>query len=652
MLKTILTTVFAVLLSICFAQKKAEKWGKISEEDLKMTVYPLDSAASAIILQDVGRIGMEFNGRDFDVFFSHSRRIKVFDVAGFKEGNLAIPYRSRRNDQSLIDLDVQITLPNGEKQKVTTENIYTEKLSKNLWAKKVFIPNLQKGAVIEYRYKLRSNDFFALYDWYFQDEMPVRWSEVEVSIPEYYEYVYLMRTTKPFDLKTSAKEDVISGGSRFAHNILQFGMSDMPAIREEPYVTTTEDYKSHISFQLKSIGRPGYETEEILSSWEAVSKRLMEMDGFGVQITKKNKFNALWDAYSAILSTNDDAKTKAEKALQLVRENISWNGKFRITSTDNLDDAYEKKTGASADLNLAVVALLKKAGLLAWPVLTSTRSHGEMYPEYPFVDQFNSVLALVQIENDFILLDATNPFNDINQLSREHNTSAGWIVDVNKSEWFDFSPQEQTETWLGDVTISEDGILKGHFSMVGAGSSAVHWRSMLHNKKPEAFLKTTFAQSFPDTKTDSIEVANEKDIKKPLTLKFYCEVPGAVNEVNDFLYVRPILDFYVLENPFKSPKREFPVNFVYPVKSTYIFNLRIPEGYTLTDMPPGAKIALPDNAGKLLFSCSKPSDKMVQVILKMQLNKLNFEPDEYAALRQFFSLIGEKTQTQLVLKKS
>ena len=80
-------TVFALALSLfiftaAFSQKReAEKWGNITAADLAMTVYPEDSAAGAVILQDVGSVRLQ-DIREYLVVFKQHRRIKVKAVLG------------------------------------------------------------------------------------------------------------------------------------------------------------------------------------------------------------------------------------------------------------------------------------------------------------------------------------------------------------------------------------------------------------------------------------------------------------------------------------------------------------------------------------------------------------------------------------------
>ena len=105
------------------AQKHFDAWGTISEADLKMTIYAQDSLAPAVILHDIGDIRVLTDSkRDWVVDHTRIRRIKIFDVAALKEGNLLIPYRADRSAEKISELSVQVFMPNGEVQKVKSDN--------------------------------------------------------------------------------------------------------------------------------------------------------------------------------------------------------------------------------------------------------------------------------------------------------------------------------------------------------------------------------------------------------------------------------------------------------------------------------------------------------------------------------------------------
>jgi hypothetical protein len=112
------------------------------------------------------------------------------------------------------------------------------------------------------------------------------------------------------------------------------------------------------------------------------------------------------------------------------------------------------------------------------------------------------------------------------------------------------------------------------------------------------------------------------------------------------------VDFIIRENPFKSLKRAFPVEFAYPSKAQYVLHLTIPAGYTVDEMPEPVQISLGNGGGKLLLSCTKVSEREIHMVLKLNRSQLVFLPEAYNDLRQFFEIAASKIQAQLVLKKA
>lgn len=642
--KILLALAFALLqYGPVFCQQEAEKWGKIPPADLSMTVYPQDSGAAAVILQDVGSVRLQDYGK-YTVVFRQHRRIKVFDVSAFQEGNLLIPYYSHDGLERIADLDVQLVLPNGDIQKVTADNVFTEKISKYWSARKVFIPNLQKGCIIEYRFELRSEAIHVLHDWYFQDELPVRWSELNIYIPPFFTYVMLMRVPHTFDVEETK--------TQLDNAYTRYGLRHLPAIRPEPFMTTLDDYRAHIGFQLGSVAFPSRAEEKFMTTWSDLAKEMEKWEDFGLQYKREGKSGDLWKQLAPQLRPDTDpADSIARQVLRFVGSHIKWNGEYRYTLDGSLDDAFQRRTGSSAELNLALVALLRRAGLDAVPMLVSTRHNGEMYPLYPFRRQFNSVVAYLRQGNSGLVLDATDPYLPVGELSAQHNNGTGWLVDSDRPVWVDLKPPVTSATWYGQLRLDEAGALTGKFSINVTGALAADWRSTLAHATEQNFLKAHFATRYPDIVFDSIMIGAQADNTKPLKIGFNCQIANAANVVNDFIYCQPVLDFFVDENPFKSLQRSFPVDFPYAVKMNYVLTLQLPAGYAVEEMPAEAHIALAGEAGKINFSCSKASAQSVLLQLRMNLAKTEFAPEEYSALRKFFDLAAEKTQLQLVLKR-
>lgn len=645
-LACLLTAVLAAFTQVY----EPEKWGKIKPEDLALTSCDFDTAASALVLQDIGLIKITSGHAGYEVIHSRNKRIKIFDVSAIDKGNLAIYHSSNKRDERLRSLDIQVTTPDGVTTKVKSDNKYTEQVNEYHSVTKVFVPNLQKGSIIEYSYELQSEFFFSLYDWYFQSEIPTRWSQLTVIIPNHLSYMTLVKSSKPFDLRDS--KDVLERGVNSTQ--ARYGLAHMPGVRfDEPYITTPYDYLAQIGFQLSGITELGYTEKKYITTWKDLAKKLEEHDDFGRRYRKSNQYDDVWKAFSAQYPLAGlSSKEKAEKALRFVSEHMVWSGQERIFCDEKLNDVFQKGKGSTSAINLTLIALLREAGLDANPLLISTRDHGGMFNQYPFLDQFNTVTALVRLDSTLFLLDATNPFHIINELHSSCYNGAGWVANAEWPEWVNIAYLEKSQTWLGQLSLDENGMLTGAVDLAVGGGMASSWRKAIKSASPKELIDdewedTGLAVKYNDIETQQIEVADQ-----PLKFHYNCEIQQAVDVVNGVLYVKPVLDFYFIENPFKTLKRTFPVDFSSTIKSNFVCNLQLPKGYVIDELPKSAKIALPNEGGKLHFSCSSSNPEQIQVLLKMQISQTNFQPDEYEGLKKFFDLLNEKINSRIVLKKA
>src|SRR5690348_182768 len=134
-----------LLLSFClfklqnFAQEKAPvKFGKVTPEDFKPTVYDIDSSASAVIIADVGSTEMLGNSKgSISLEFQKYRRARILNKNGYDIGNVSIGiYTNGDAEEELVNLKaVTYNLENGkvvETKLETKSSVFKDKINKNL----------------------------------------------------------------------------------------------------------------------------------------------------------------------------------------------------------------------------------------------------------------------------------------------------------------------------------------------------------------------------------------------------------------------------------------------------------------------------------------------------------------------------------------
>lgn len=646
----------ALFPSLLSAQEPPMKYGKVPKEDLEMKVYSLDTSAPAVVLCDYGKVTFEFPDDGDRCVLNRHKRIKILRRAGFEYGDIVIPYYSQGT--KITTLKAQVIAPDGKETEVAKKDIFDEKVSERWSHIRFAFPNLREGCVVEYRYEYESKFIFELPEWYFQADIPVRWSELRLEIPVWYNYVSLTQG-RPLDVAETVRgrgsvlvsrqfSGALTGTVDF--NYTQLVMKNAPAIKEEAFITTMDDYYARMRFQLKSTQFNEAPPEPVMGTWGKVATELLERGDFGAQFTKKNKYKKVWEAAAPMVAAQATPDEKIQAAYKFVQSTFKRDEGYGILARQNLDELFEKKTATAYEMNLLLVALLREAGLQAHPVLISTRDHGQPVPQYPIMDQFNHVLAFAEVGDKSLLLDAGNPFRPpglvaVNSLNRQ-----GFLVHPTNPQWVQINPFTASETWLGVLQLDEEGNLRGRMQTAAEGYSAMSRRDDYSQKPVADFWKTTLQEHYPEASVDSVTVENKDDMNKPLSEKFVVELPNYAQVSGNLMYLNPVYYSSYHENPFKLEHRSYPVDIPFPIKERVVLDLAIPPGYVVESLPESARYTLPNNGGRFQYNIGQKDGK-ISLNCTLNITQLFFSPEEYENLRSFFGMAAEKMGEQVVLKK-
>lgn len=641
---------FALSIVPAHAQVPAPEpaeWGEVSRDALEMERYPADSNAAAVILSDVGNARFRFNG---EVEFERHVRIKILNEGGYDWGTVALTYFDADRIQRIKDVEGQTFVLNDagevERHELDGDDIFEEELDEKREQIRFTLPNLEAGAVIEYSYKLRSKTF-RIPSWEFQRSEPTLYSEYNVRIPEILRYVTLSRGTLDFDVQ----ESDWTQGSRGSVKEMRWVMKDVPALREEPYMTTPDDYRSTLQLQVSAVLNPRTMTvaTRILSTWPDAAEGLLQADYFGADLGSDRDVRK--QAEALVRGANEEAE-KMQAIYDYVRTEISWDGRKRHLLSSDLDDVLEAKSGSSADVNLLLTSMLQEIGLKAHPVLTSTRDHGRMYTAYPIMDQFNYVLTAVQVDGTWRLLDATEKDCPASLLPKRALNREGWLVREDKPAWLAVpAPTTDHHKVFINAELTEDGTITGTVNANESGYSALSRRGQLRDGDAATVIDAQVLDGVTEVTVEQAEVTNLDAIEKPLKMSAQFEAPAAAQAAGDFIYVSPFLAMRESENPFQLKDRSFPVDFGHPQRTTFTLTLKLPDGYTVTETPSNAGVELPEKAGSFA-RVTQTAGNRIMMRAALQLSKPVFEPSQYSGLRDFFDRVVAAQAEQIVLQRT
>jgi hypothetical protein len=651
----LLTLLLCATQTVATAQKKVPKenelnleYGNISPQDLLMNTYPLDSSAEAVVLMSKGEMFIESRYGELKLTYHFFRRVKLLKKSAFNQGNVDIVYQSKDGYEAFRRVEAAVIQPDGTRQELTKKDFFTEKSTEDFTTKKIIFPNLREGCIIEYDYTLESGNIFTLKPWFFQENIPVRHSEIWISTPEYYDYVYLFRGRHPLK-KEKIREPNID--NTFIFSTLKLYADSVPALKTEPYITTMNDYLSQINFQLSRARYSEVRVKDYLTNWKDVAQEVTKSSAVGSQYLKKSNYGDVWETVKTLLKGTESEDEKIKIVYDYISNNISWSEQFSPNAYISLNDAFKKKKANSGELNMMLIACLLQAGVKALPIFVSTRDNGKPFVSYPIMQQFNHVACYIERGEKSLILDAGNSCRPVGLPRIATLNGQGWVLEENKPRWIPILAPLSSTTSLANFTLDGEGTLKGSISNNYRGYAAVSEREnerfdpINHEKTKKDLVKI-----FLDIKIDSITTANLDNTTESFKRTVFCAIPNAATKAGDLMYIKPTLKTAFDVNPFKQQKREYPVEFPYPFKDQFILNLTIPDGYQVEEIPKPIRISLPKDAGVFQY-LSTQNGNVIQLVIKIQLDQLHFEPEEYIVVKEFFNQIAIKSAEQVVLKK-
>ncbi|MDO6809447.1 DUF3857 domain-containing protein [Zobellia galactanivorans] len=667
------TTLLWVLLTVVFSVNAQNfKFGKVSEQELKETFNPNDSTAAATVLYRSKNIRFDYTkGIGFKVITDVFERIKIYNKAGFDYATISQTlYKDDSDVESISGLKAYTyNLVNGkvEKSKMEKSAVFTTELSKYRNEGKFTLPNIKEGSVIEYQYKITSPFFYSVDEIVLQYDIPIKRQEISFATPEYFNFKPFIKgylTVAPkYSLKSgsinltgsirSTPGGVAATTTKYINqnidykiNSTDYNMSDVPALKEEPFVNDMNNYRSAVKYELQYIKFPEQMQENYTTTWEDVIKNIYKSSDFGGQLAS----NKYFDEDLVVLKKSTSSSIDLMAAIFFhVQNRMTWNNIYGYSVDKGVKRAYKERSGNIADINLMLTAMLQEAGLNAKPVLVSTRGHG--IPLFPTMEGFNYVIASVEIDGEMILLDATNKYTSPNLLpTRALNWFGKKIEKDGSSVSINLLPSQfSLENVQMNVKLDENGEVKGKFRSTGHYYNAYLFRNKYGSSNEDDYLEKL------ENRNNGIEISNyliknKKGNGKPVQESYEFVLDKQADVVGDKIYFSPLFHLVEAENPFKLEERKYPIDLMFPKRDKYLVIISIPDDYEVISKPADMNIGMMDNMGTFQYKILS-SGRQLQLMLDLKLNQAVIGAEHYSSLKEFFKNVVEKQTEKVVLSK-
>ena len=639
--KAVCFSLFFLCLQLNAALAQLSPFAQISDKEIQLKECSFDTDADVVVLLDEAH--SDYDDR-YQLLTRRHIRLKILKEKGVADANISLQFYSKDDFEYITEIKA-VTINAGAGGEVSTnavdrKSIFTRKINDRVGEVSFSFPAVKVGSILEYEYLSTMKHYGGLQDWYFQETRPVITSRYNLVIVPNTEFIYQVWKKPDLQVTVTPKEST---------NSVYFEMNNIPGLRNEPYIDSRRDYLQKVVFQLSAYGKGnGFGGNKYMTSWDEVARELRVYDGFGSVIGKTIPGT---DEFINSVKAIPDGMVKMKTVYDFVRSNMGWNGVYSRFAFDGLKSPWQKKTGNSGEINFILLNLLVESGLEVYPSLVSERWHGRINTEYPFIDQFNSVVACVKINGKNYYLDATKKFTPAHIIPYELLNTTAFVLKGKKGELVNILNDSlgYKEIVFNKLKVLEDGSIEGDTKVSSIEYARTEKKEEYTDKQP-GFLRNLVKDEKIQVEIKKATASNEANDSLPFEQDYhFISRAGAAGE---YLLIPVNLFSGFTYNPFLSQNRFSNINFGYKRSITILTDIVLPAGMVPEELPKSMRLTNEEKDIVMTRSTDyNENDHLIRAMIKIEFSRSLYQADEYEVLQLFYKKMFEYMDEQVLLKK-
>jgi transglutaminase-like putative cysteine protease len=623
----------------------ADEWQPISPDELKMTKLPEAPGAPAVILyrqvdrDDNAKTGNEQNYVRIKILTEEGRKYADVEIPYFHDqGNVfAIRARTIRPDGSIANFDGKAY----DKTIVKARGLKYQ-------ARTFTLPDVQVGSIIEYRYAYDMVENYVYNShWILSNELFTRHAK------------FSLKPNRDFALRWSWPVGLPNGTAppkqEPSTSILRMEAENIPAFQVEDFMPPENELKFRVDFEY-SQGQSESDPDKF---WKQRGKN---WNGKVESFLGKRK--TMEQAVSQIVSASDPPAVKAEKIY--IRVQQLRNTSYEVEKTDQEQKRAKAKEGSNAeeilkqgfgngrDITWTYLALVRAAGIEAYPVWVSSRSEYFFNPKLMIANQLNSNVVLLKLNGNDVYCDPGTAFVPFGLLPWGETAVSGLKLDKDGGSWVTTTLPDSAVSRIdrkAEMKLSDDGTLAGKVTMTFSGLEAMTRRVEMRNEDEAArkkFLEDQLREYIPvGVDVDLTSKPEWSNASVPLVAVYDLKVPGWASAAGHRALL-PVGLFTATEKQlFEHANRVHPVYFQFPFEKHDDVTIDLPLDWKIGNIPK----ELNQDAKAIAYDLKVENDKGTLHLTRMlRCNVLIVEAKLYSTLRAFFQTVRTGDEEQIVVQ--
>ncbi|MBO0911989.1 MAG: DUF3857 and transglutaminase domain-containing protein [Acidobacteria bacterium] len=584
---------------------------------------------------------------------------KILRPEGREYGEVVVPFHSPIEKVTALrgwsipaqgkDYEVR----DKEAVEISQPKIEGSELINDVRAKWIRIPAADPRNIVGYEYEIEEQPLLLQDTWFFQGEIPAREEHYSLEVPAGWEY-------KAAYLNHPEVKPVQNG------NQWQWAVGDVPGIREESEMPPMRGVEGKMIVYLFPPGGPG---KKGFTNWREMGAWYRELIRGRTDPSPEIKQKA------AELTARASTPLEKMKAIaQFVQHDVRYVAiELGIGGWQPhpASDVFSHRYGDCKDKATLMASLLQVAGIDSYYVVINTE-RGSIGPETPAYRGFNHAIIAVKLPvglsdpslaatinhpslGTLLFFDPTNDFVPFGQIGGYLQENYGLLVGPESGELVELPRLPATLNTIqrtGTLTLDAEGNLSGKITERRLGDKAWKQRAALlrltNDRDRIKPIEELLAGSLSNFQITKALLVNLTQTDQPFGFDYSFQAMRYAKNAGGLLLVRPrVLGEEadgILET---SEPRRFPIEFEGPVEDSDTFEITLPPGYVVDDLPPPVDA---DFSFASYHSKTEVKGNVIGYSRRFEVKELSVPVSKADDLKKFYRIIAGDERNTAVLK--
>ncbi|HWC19252.1 MAG TPA: DUF3857 and transglutaminase domain-containing protein, partial [Terriglobales bacterium] len=578
------------------------------------------------------------SGRDYGTVFVSLTDRKLTSLHGW-----CIPAQGK--DYEVKDKDaIEVSPPKVEGSELITD----------VKMKVLTIPASDPGNLIGYEYEAEEHPLVLQDSWEFQEENPVREIHYSLQLPSGWEY-------KSYWLNYHEIKPTQSGTNQW-----QWVLNDLKGVRKEDDMPPLAGLLGQM---IVSFYPQGGATINGFTNWE-------QMGSWYLKLTsgRRDPSPEIKTEVTALTAQASSQLEKMKAIAKFVQEDIRYVAiELGIGGWQPhpASDIFAHRYGDCKDKATLMSSMLSAIGVESYYVVINTE-RGSITSETPAHRGFDHAIIAIKLPDDvgdsslvatlqhpklgkLLFFDPTDELTPFGQIGGYLQANYGLLVTPDGGQLVELPEQPPSMNGVqrkAKLTLDASGKLQGTVEEMRLGDRAWSQRWALRKVTKDADrikpIESLLAGSLSNFRITQASVINLTHSDQPFGFNYTFEVDNYAKNAGNLLLVRPRVIGSkargILET--KEP-RQFPIEFEGPIQDTDNFEIALPAGYEVDELPPPVDA---DFSFASYHSRTEVKGNVIGYTRTFELKELSVPASKADELKKFYRIIASDERNTAVLK--